>query len=229
MDIDTNVIATLVPMVAGPEELDLDGRNLYISDETDQVIHVASIDTGVATVYASGLDNPEGVQFDAARQRVYYSNKDGGTIRWVDSTGAGAVILGGLQEPDGLAYHAGLDTLFYTERLAGIIGRVDPDGSNQSTIVSGRNNPEAIGLHEELGQMFWLETSKVSSANIDGSGVVDIVPSDVDSGEGLALDKVRGQVYWSEDGSRTLNRAELDGSNETVIHTASAKLEGVAL
>ncbi len=65
-----------------------------------------------------------------------------------------------------------------------------------------------------VGKMYWVDwdTAKIQRANLDGSGVEDLVTSGLREPFGLALDLGAGKMYWTDIGTAKIQRANLDGS-----------------
>ena len=64
------------------------------------------------------------------------------------------------------------------------------------------------------GKMYWTDegTDKIQRANLDGSGVQDLVTSGLSGPKGLALDLGAGKMYWADSRTDKIQRANLDGS-----------------
>ena len=62
--------------------------------------------------------------------------------------------------------------------------------------------------------MYWTDagTAKIQRANLDGSGVEDLVTSGLSEPFGLDLDLGAGKMYWTDAGTAKIQRANLDGS-----------------
>ncbi len=70
------------------------------------------------------------------------------------------------------------------------------------------------------GKMYWTDrrAGKIQRANLDGSGVEDLVPTGLIAAGALALDPGGGKMYWTDWGSPRVRRANLDGSGvETLV------------
>lgn len=86
-------------------------------------------------------------------------------------------------------------------------------------------------------KIYWVDafTEKVQRANLEipreetpssRSDVEDLVVADLDRPFGIAVDAARGHVYWSDYVTRTISRANLDGSEPTPVVATGLKLPG---
>ena len=69
-------------------------------------------------------------------------------------------------------------------------------------------------------KIFWSDftAKKIQSANLDGSGLTDLVTGLSNPKGDLAIDEQNQKVYWIDAGAGNLQRADLDGSNvETIV------------
>ena len=64
------------------------------------------------------------------------------------------------------------------------------------------------------GKMYWTnyDGDRIQRANLDGSGVEDLVTSGLSLPASLALDLGVGKMYWTDSGTDKIQRANLDGS-----------------
>ena len=90
--------------------------------------------------------------------------------------------------------------------------------------------PPGVGA----GKLYWTDggTDKIQRANLDGSGVEDLVPRASGLGWpwGLALDVEAGKLYWTDRGRGKIQRANLDGSGvEDLVASGLARPNGLAL
>jgi sugar lactone lactonase YvrE len=120
----------------------------------------------------------------------------------------------------------------------GEIRRANLDGSGQVTLISGLN---AFGPTLDLagGQMYWAEedAGEIKRANLDGSGQTTLVSglppdSTLPSFTPPVLDLAHGQMYWTDginSGPGDIRRANLDGSEQTVLVTGLSAPRGLAL
>ena len=80
--------------------------------------------------------------------------------------------------------------------------------------------------------MYWTDsgTNKIQRANLDGSGVEDLITSGLSDPRGLALDLGAGKMYWTDRGTDKIQRANLDGSRvEDLVTSGLSSPSGLAL
>ena len=121
--------------------------------------------------------------------------------------------------------------------VKGTIQRANLNGQNIEVLVTGLNRPKGIALldedkiywadagpgeywgYSETGKWVWVkpETGKIQAANLDGANVEDVLTG-LSYLEDIALDAIRGKIYWRESflgeiSEHAIQRADLDGSN----------------
>ena len=97
--------------------------------------------------------------------------------------------------------------------------------------------PAGIGAPPEapatgVSKLYWADfgTDKIQRANLDGSGVEDLVTSGLGDPYGLALDVAGGKMYWTDVGTDKIQRADLDGSGvEDLVTSGLGDPYGLAL
>ena len=111
----------------------------------------------------------------------------------------------------------------------------DGNVSNSFPIV---HNPSDINLDINNGKMYWIDVpaKKIQSANIDGANVKDLIVSNGDSLGRLALDLINAKMYWVNFSTttnfittRTLKRANIDGTNEEILITEFPLVDEIAV
>ena len=81
------------------------------------------------------------------------------------------------------------------------------------------------------GKMYWTDvgTDKIQRANLDGSGVEDLVTG-LDHPHRIALDMGNGKMYWTDGVTDKIQRANLDGSGvEDLVASGLNDPVGIAL
>ena len=80
--------------------------------------------------------------------------------------------------------------------------------------------PRGLALDLLKNKMYWIDSngSKIRRADLDGSNIENIITTGLNSPGDIAVDFVRGQIYWTEAGK--VRRADLDGSDiEDIVLT----------
>jgi len=91
--------------------------------------------------------------------------------------------------------------------------------------TTGLHLPGEITLDATKGKMYWADagTHKIRRANLDGSGLEDLVTRELSTPWALALDVAGGKMYWTDAGTGKIQRANLDGSGvEDLVMTYSS-------
>jgi len=95
--------------------------------------------------------------------------------------------------------------------------------------------PAAYGVHEAQDLMYWTDSSSMNTdgelggvrrASIEGGALVAEGQVEV---WGVAIDTVHGKAYWTEAGTETIHRADLDGDNPDNLVTGEYDLRGIAV
>ena len=84
-------------------------------------------------------------------------------------------------------------------------------------------------------KIYWVDpgTDKIQRANLDGSGVEDLIISGLLDPNDIALDLVNNKMYWTDHGTQSIRRANLDGTTiEDLLTNAADGIDtpkGIAL
>ncbi|KAI2667258.1 Low-density lipoprotein receptor-related protein 8 [Labeo rohita] len=111
--------------------------------------------------------------------------------------------------------------LMFTNRHE--IRRIDLVKRDYTQVVPTQKNAVAIDIDVAANRMYWCDRfqHKIYSAYIheasDPSRHVTLIDSDLHSPEGLALDWVQHNLYWTDSGDRTISVASADGSRRRVL------------
>ncbi|XP_059358393.1 low-density lipoprotein receptor-related protein 8-like isoform X2 [Carassius carassius] len=111
--------------------------------------------------------------------------------------------------------------LMFTNRHE--IRRIDLVKRDYTQVVPTQKNAVAIDIDVAANRMYWCDRfqHKIYSAYIheasDPSRHVTLIDSHLHSPEGLALDWVQHNLYWTDSGDRTISVASADGSRRRVL------------
>ncbi len=80
--------------------------------------------------------------------------------------------------------------------------------------------------------MYWTDfgTKKIQRANLDGSGIRDLITTGLGNLGYIALDTAGGKMYWTDSAFDMIQRANLNGSHiESLVTTGLGSPKGIAL
>jgi len=118
--------------------------------------------------------------------------------------------------------------------------RASLDGTDKQTVVETTNGAAGVALDVASGKVYWTESvapgvsGKIRRANLDGTGVEDLVTLDVMHPAAITLDLDQGKIYWTDlrgdfDGLGEIVRSDLDGANVESILSGIDEANGLSL
>ena len=177
-----------------------------------------------------------------ADAKMYWTNYADDTIQRADLNGGNVeeLVSTGLLGPHHIAIDASEGKMYWTDRYTDKIQRADLDGSNIEDLVTvGLEQPAGIALDTIARKMYWVDSgapasglgAKMQRANLDGTNVETlIVGLESNNPFGLAIDRMEGNIYWTNLRIGTIQKAYLDGSHiQNVIATGLDSPAGIAL
>ncbi|KAL7865857.1 hypothetical protein SRHO_G00111040 [Serrasalmus rhombeus] len=111
--------------------------------------------------------------------------------------------------------------LFYGKGRPGIIRGLDINvkSSNEHMVpVEDLVNPRALDYHAETGYIYFADTTSflIGRQKTDGSSRETILKDDLDNVEGISVDWIGNNLYWTNDGYRkTISVARLERAADT--------------
>jgi DNA-binding beta-propeller fold protein YncE len=111
---------------------------------------------------------------------------------------------------------------------AGRLFCIHPDGSDQTTLVTGCSVPDGVAVDVEAGHIYWtsmgvppVNDGSIERVDLDGANRTTIVPrGGTYTPKQLHLDTVGRKLYWGDREGMRVMRCDLDGSNvETLVQT----------
>jgi DNA-binding beta-propeller fold protein YncE len=195
--------------------------SMFWTDFSTGKIERANLDGSARQVLVMGSPgNPHGIVLDAANGHMYWTEygadtSQGHSIRRANLNGTDVVDivvrLPGL--PAGLALDSVVGRLYWTDadERTSAIRRVNIDGTDLQTLLD-TSSPRAIVL--TTTRMYWTDwqAGTLESAALDGTDR-RILRMDLSLPYGLAVDEVRGVIYWSDSGSNRIRQADLSGND----------------
>ena len=253
-NLDGSGIRDLISGLDGPSDIALDvaGGKMYWSDAAfPEAFHStilranldgSDIDTLFTDFYGANdlaLDVEGGKIYwayaglDLTTGRIRRANLDGSDIENVVSQQWIGNELYGLFRPHGLALNMAAGTMYWIQGSQ--IQRNNLDGSGLEALVMDLDHPTGLALDIDSDHMYWTESTRIQRARLDGTGAVVLIdqPDDKRRFHDLALDLTHRKIYWStttvREGTGTIQRANLDGTNVETLVTNLMRPLGIAL
>ena len=150
----------------------------------------------------------------------------------VDGTNRETLVRGGGIRRD-IVVDIRQSKMYWTEDLDNKILRANLDGSGIEEIITTTTMPLSLGLDSEQEKLYWIEgenLDKIQRANLDGTEVETLIDTGFQAPTRLALDLVRGKMYWTDSVTDKIQRANLDGTEvEDVVTTGLEFPRGIAV
>uniref|UniRef100_A0A8C7QGA3 EGF-like domain-containing protein n=1 Tax=Oncorhynchus mykiss TaxID=8022 RepID=A0A8C7QGA3_ONCMY len=111
--------------------------------------------------------------------------------------------------------------LFYGKGRPGVIRGLDMNvkSSDEHMVpIEDLVNPRAIDYHTESGQIYFADTTSflIGRQKIDGNSRETVLKDDLDNVEGISVDWIGNNLYWTNDGYRkTISVARLERASQT--------------
>jgi hypothetical protein len=143
----------------------------------------------------------------------------------LDGTGVHTIVSGPVSGRfGGIAFDESKGYLYSGD--GSFLFRTNLDGSNRTNLVSlsagGNQFVGDVELDLTHGKIYYTAThttiTQIFSANLDGTGVQTVVNPTSGNIEGIALDPLRGKLYWADEGN-AIHVANLDGSGQSIFKT----------
>ncbi len=213
------------------------GAKIYWSTGFGETIDRANLDgSGLETVVHTG-NLPGQLALDTADGKVYWTGVQGRAIGRanLDGTGRQFLVIPSY-DPEGIALDPIHGRIYWTEIATldlGWIRSANLDGSDVQTLISTSTGyPHSVELDLVNGYLYWtnIRTSVIHRSLLDGSQTIDLLSTGV-SPIDMAIDPIRGQIYWTENGRSNdiIRRANLDGSDIETLVTGLGNPLGIAL
>lgn len=160
-----------------------------------------------------------------AVEKIYFSDVGNFEIMRcdLDGTNLESLVTSGIVQVGYIAIDRVGGRMYWTEwpSAGSCIKRAELDGSNMETLLTGLGGPSGIALDIPAGKMYWTEFSPdvIRRANLDGTGVEDLVVSGLTHAAGIALDLAAGKMYWTDGSNENLAKIQRANLNGTLVET----------
>ena len=222
-DLDGSSVEDLVTTgLSGPSGLALEiaGAETPAATLSPDPSSVEFLDDGTWRAFTVRADGPVEVVANptGTTPRVEITRTDG------DSNRCPAVAEDGVTREDN-------DTIYLSGCSAGQ-ARVELRSTSDQTLLRTYaftiEEPPTATTGPGIAAIYWTDGDKIQRADADGGNVEDLVT--FGSPRSLALDVLEGKIYWSDQDSRWIWRANLDGSDtEAVVKARLIRPVAIAL
>ena len=217
---------------------------LYWTDSLAGTIQRSDLDGSSREVVITGLDDPRGMAL--AGSRIYWVDLGTRKIQTADLDGSNIEDLVTGELVWDLSLDVAAAKIYWVGW--GSIHRADLDGSNIDTLFTEAYSRCLVLDHIE-GKIYWADETHpgtIHRSNLDGSNIEDlfdtVTPAD-SAPLGIALDAVRGKIYWTgvwrdptagwphpSERITIIYRSDMDGSNiEQINGVPSGAPTGLAV
>ena len=95
---------------------------------------------------------------------------------------------------------------------------LDFDNNSSSQIISGLSRVLALDVHYSLGYIFWADVLdlNIKRSCIDGTNVT-VIHSTTGTCDGLAVEWMRYQLYWTDTTDDVIRVSDLEGKNTRIL------------
>ena len=177
----------------------------------------ANLDGSSVEWLPTGYVDPAGITLDLAAGKMYWTEFGTGDIRRanLDGTAVETVIAFALGDPMGIAFSPTLQKLYWADNREDKIQRANLDGSLIENVIENLLNvPQGIAVDAPAGKVYWADhRGIIGRANLDGSEMEDLFVEDNAGIRDITLDTTGGKMYWSNSRSKSIHRANLDGTD----------------
>jgi len=198
--------------------------------QSNSIRRVNADGSGVEDI-VTGLSGAIGIEIDDASGHLYWTESSDGVDRVrrsnLDGSSSTTLVQKNLFGFNDVAVDSTNGKIYWSEGNS--ISRANLDGTGLDVVVG--TSPRGLALDVPNNDLYWArEPDQVRRSNLDGTGAAPFL-SGLSGVFGVAIDPLRGKIYWGEASAGLIRRANLDGSNvETVVSGANADLvRGIAL
>jgi hypothetical protein len=193
---------------------------IYWGNQNTDIIYQANASDFSSLLSPVSATNPNGIAFYNANPTnplffasgnvIYKNNVGSSSIGIITTTG---------QFNRGLAIDYVAKKIYWANQGEGFIKRANLDGTSQESVLTGLTNPWDIELDLVNSKIYWTEdqaAGNIKRANMaDGSSVESVI-TNIQS-LGVAVDPLRGKIYYTDFTGKKVHSANLNGTGVTSV------------
>lgn len=192
---------------------------------------IDGIDWNLQGIAALGEANPIGGITETTGEtidKVFYVDSTNHAVRSVDEDGGNDAEVRDLGS--GLALRGitndgtNLYVVNFQSGTSGKIIKLPITGASQSDLITSLDNPYDVAWYNN--KIYYTRGTSIRSANDDGTSDTEVATIS-NSGRGIAVDPINEKIVYSMVNDE-LRVMDLDGSNDTLLTTASEESPGLA-
>ena len=146
--------------------------------------------------------------------KVQRADSDGSNVQDLVTTGLFTILTVAVDSVGGKVYWA--DAHFNK------VERANLDGSSREDVVTNSSDgvlvPFGVAVDPAGGKVYWTQVlsptqaslGRIRRANLDGTGVEDLITTGLKRPHGIAVDPAGGKIYWVDSAANKVQRANLD-------------------
>ncbi|NOU20945.1 MAG: DNRLRE domain-containing protein [Methyloglobulus sp.] len=200
-------------------------KKVYWTDDTANKIQRSDEDGSHVEDVVTGLNRPTGLDFDATKGYLYWTNNLQIQRSTLDGTHVETLYNGALVTMDIKVDSAGGKMYWTHDNGTSRVMSAKLDGTSSQTINTTLNRPTYLSLDTNAGYIYTTNfgNGSIARMNLGGTSVTNLVSAQ-GTPVGSAVDPINGKVYWSAgSGGNWLRRSNLNGSSiETIVTGLSA-------
>jgi len=201
----------------------------WLDNKSDALSRVPFAGGAIETVYTSSdsFSNPEGPGIDSANGIVYWAEGANIMRAQLDGGAVGVFVAGGTNEHMTGVAVAGAQ-IFFVSDSPDSVNRVNWDGGARvvlHAVTDPTRNPRGLAFDTSPGALFWGEGNRVMHADLGGGGATAIFTG-TGYVTGVTVDRFAKHVYWTDNVSDDVKRADYDGSGVTVVYQSPQSAPG---
>ncbi|MCI0694874.1 DUF5050 domain-containing protein [candidate division KSB1 bacterium] len=187
-------------------------KKLYWLEQIAGKIWRANLDGTEAAALIEGLGYPSGLAIDTLAGKLYWGDGTRQQLQRANLDGTGVEDILPLQGIfRGLAIDAQNGKIYWIANSTREVKRANLDGQNLETILSDVT-PFDLAVDSKAGKIYLADVGKIVRVNLDGTEWEELITGFVLGAERLALHLSGGKMYWIDQWTHKIQRANLNGT-----------------